>query len=62
MPLPFFFRTVWRERNIRAFENKEVIVHRIKMNFLYNLWVWTLVLWFQGPSSIVDFVDWLSPE
>ena len=57
---PFcLFWIVWREWNRRAFENKETLVHGIKMNFLYNHWAWTLVFWFQGPSSIVDFVDWL---
>ena len=41
---------------------KEAVVHRIKLIFLYNLWAWSFVFMFQGPSSIVDFVDWLGPD
>ena len=33
---------VWREQNKRAFENKKVVVRRIKLHFLYNLWAWSL--------------------
>ena len=48
-----------RERNGKAFENIENVVHRIKFIFVYNLWAWFSVFMSQGPSSFIDFVDWL---
>lgn len=47
------------ERNGRAFDNKLNSIHRIKLNFLYDLWSWSFVFMSQGPSFLVDFLDWL---
>ena len=62
MLLLCLFWTVWCERNRRAYKNQEAVVHRIKLNFLYNPWAWSFVFLVKGPSSIVDFVDWLCPD
>ena len=56
-PLVLFFRTIWKVKNSRAFENIEHSVHRIKLNFLCNLWAWSNLFIALGPFSIVDFVD-----
>ena len=50
---------MWQERNRRAFDDKENFVHRIKLNFFCSLWAWSLVYMRQGPSLVVDFVDWI---
>ena len=49
------------EGNSRAFENKEQSIHGCKSVLLCNLWAWTRGFFGSGPSSVVDFVDWLGP-
>ena len=56
---PLCFWTIWPDRNRREFEDKELFVHRIKSNFLCSLWAWSFVHMSQGPSTVVDFVDWV---
>ena len=57
-PLCLFWK-IWKERNSRAFEIKEHSIHRIKFNFLCNLWAWSNLFITLDPSSIVDFVGWI---
>ena len=52
------FWTVWKERNNRVFDNKELSDQGIKLVLLCNLWVWSKLCAALG-SSVVDFVDWL---
>ena len=39
-PLCLFW-TVWKERNDRVFDNKELSNKGIKLAFLCNLWAWS---------------------
>ena len=51
--------TVWKERNRRAFGNEEQYVQGLEHAFLCNLWNWSRLFLFFGPSLVVDFVDWV---
>ena len=48
---------VKKERNNRAFDNKELSDKGIKLAFLCNLWAWSKLFIVLGSFSIVDFVD-----
>ena len=57
---PFcLFWTIWKERNRRAFKNEEQSIQHLKCVFLCNLWNWSRLFLSSGPSSILDFVDWV---
>ena len=51
--------TIWKERNNRALDNKELSVQGIELIFSCNLWAWSKLFIVSGLSSIVNFVDWL---
>ncbi|RVW32762.1 putative ribonuclease H protein [Vitis vinifera] len=57
-PLCLFW-IVWKERNSRAFENVEHTFQGCKSVLLCNLWAWSRGLFVSGPTSVVDFVDWI---
>ena len=46
-------------RNKRAFENEEQSGQGLKYAFLCNLWDWSRLFLIFGPSSVVDFVNWV---
>ena len=54
------FCTIWLKRNSIAFDNKEFSMPRMKSSFVYHLWSWTNLYMVDGPSSLVDFLTWLS--
>ena len=53
-PLTLFW-TIWRERNIIAFDNREFSAQRMKSLFLYNYWSWINMYMVDRPRSLVDF-------
>ncbi|RVX03908.1 putative ribonuclease H protein [Vitis vinifera] len=57
-PLCLFW-IVWKERNSRAFENVDHTFQGCKSVLLCNLWAWSRGLFVSGPTSVVDFVDWI---
>lgn len=58
VPLCLFW-TIWKEKNMRAFENIEKGDQAIKQSFVYVFCGWVRV--YIGDSSLLlDFIDWLS--
>ena len=57
-PLCLFW-TVWKERNGIAFENKEFSIQRLKYSFVSNFWSWAKPCIDEGPTSLINFFDWL---
>ena len=57
-PLCLFW-TVWKTRNKVAFEEIELSTQRLKSSFVYLLWSETKMSIKDGPSTLVDFVDWV---
>ena len=57
-PLCLFW-TVWKTRNKVAFEEIELSTQRLKSSFVYLLWLETKMSIKDGPSTLVDFVDWV---
>ena len=48
--------------NMLVFGNAELLVQRMKKNFVYNLWSWSKVFVDMDPSSLVSFIDWLGSK
>ena len=57
-PLCLFW-VVWKERNIIAFENEELSIHRMKNSFVCNFWFWTKLIIDEGPLPLINLFDWL---
>ena len=57
-PLCLFW-TVWKTRNKVTFEEIELSIQRLKSSFVYLLWLETKMSIKDGPSTLVDFVDWV---
>ena len=60
-PLCIFW-SVWKERNLLAFGNEELSLHRLKYSFVCNLWSWVRASVVLSPSSLVSFLDWLGSK
>ena len=57
-PLCIFW-TVWNARNKIAFEEEVLSIQRLKSSFVYFLWSETKLFIKDGPSTLVDFIDWV---
>ena len=57
-PLCLFW-VVWKERNKIAFENEELLIHRMKNSFVCNFWFWTKSIVDEGPLPLINFFDLL---
>ena len=57
-PLCLFW-TVWKKRNLRAFENEEHSVQFLKMFFSRNLFAWVKRYTEILSLSLFDFFEWL---
>ena len=56
------FWTVWKEKNLIAFDNEELSIQRLKNSFVCNLWSWSRVFVDMSPISLVSFIDWLDSK
>ena len=56
------FWTVWKEKNLLAFGNKELSLQRLKNSFACNLWSWVRVSVDLSYFSLVSFIDWLGSK
>ena len=58
MAAPFsLFWTIWLERSRIVFDNKAILVHRMKTSFLCNLWSWTNLCIVDRPASLLVFFN-----
>ena len=60
-PLCIFW-TVWKEKNMLAFGNKELSLQRLKNSFVCNLLSWVKVSIVLSPSLLVSFIHWLGSK
>jgi len=51
------FRSIWRERNRRAFEGVEILIQRLKDNFINMLHLWESGKFSSSPLEMVDLLD-----
>ena len=55
----YLFWVIWKARNKIAFEDSVLSIQRLKASFMYLLWSKTK-LWIKGgPSTLIDFIDWV---
>ena len=53
------FWVVWKARNRIALEDSVLSIQRLKASFVYLLWS-EIKLWIKdGPSTLIDLVDWV---
>ena len=57
-PLCLFW-VIWKARNRIAFEDSVLSIQRLKASFVYLLWLETKLWIKDGPSTLIDFVDWV---
>ena len=60
-PLCIFW-SIWKERNLLAFGNEELLLQRLKYSFVCNIWFWVRVSIVSSPFSLVSFLDWLGSK
>ena len=51
--------TLWRGRNRVAFDNESPSAHRMKANFISNLWSWENLYSRDRTNSLLEFLRWL---
>ena len=57
-PLCLFW-TVWEARNKIVFEEEVLSIQRLKSSFVYFVWLEMKLFIKYGPSTLVDFIDWV---
>ena len=55
----FIFWIVWKARSRIAFENNGSSIQRLKVSFVYLLWLETKMSIKDDPSTLIDFIDWV---
>jgi len=53
----YIWWSVWKERNQRIFEGKDLSLHELKLYFLRMFYSWSQVLDDSAKLTFVDFVD-----
>ena len=57
-PLCLFW-VIWKARNSIAFEDCELSIQKLKASFVYFLWSESKLWIKDGPSTLIDFIDWM---
>ena len=58
-PLCLFW-VIWKTRNSIAFEDVVLSIQKLKISFVYLLWLETKLWIKDGPSTLIDFIEWVS--
>ena len=56
----FVYFWLERARNVIVFRNEVLSIQRVEYFFIYLLWSETKMSVVDGPSTIVQFIDWVS--
>ena len=57
-PLCLFW-VIWKTRNSIAFEDGVLSIQKLKISFVYLLWSETKLWIKDGPSTLIDFIEWV---
>ena len=57
-PLCLFW-VIWKASNTIAFKDCVLSIQRLKASFVYLLWSETKLWIKDGPSTLIDFIDWV---
>ena len=57
-PLCLFW-VIWKARNSIAFEDGVLSIQKLKISFVYLLWSETKLWIKDGPSTLIDFIEWV---
>ena len=58
----YLFWVIWKVRNKIAFEDSLLSIQRLKASFVYLLWSETKLWIKDGPSTLIDFIDWVGSQ
>ena len=50
---------IWKARNTMTFEDGVLSIQRLKASFVYLLWSKTKLWIKDGPSTLIDFINWV---
>ena len=53
------FETIWKTRIRITFEDDVLSIQRLKGSFVHLLWSETKMFIKKGPSTLIDFIDWV---
>ena len=57
-PLCLFW-IIWKARNSIAFKDGVLSIQKLKISFVYLLWLETKLWIKDGPSILIDFIEWV---
>ena len=57
-PLCLFW-IIWKARNSIAFKDGVLSIQKLKISFVYLLWLETKLWIKDGPSTLIDFIEWV---
>ena len=60
-PLCLFW-TIWKARNKIAFEDATLSIQKLKVLFVYFLWVETTLCIKEGTIMLIEFIEWLGSK
>ena len=59
MGLLCLFWVIWKARNSITFEDGVLSIQKLKISFVYLLWLETKLWIKDGPSTLIDFIEWV---
>ena len=56
------FWTVYKARNKIAFEDAMLPIQKLKPSFVHFLWAETKLCIKEGPTTLIEFIEWLGSK